>query len=113
MTRANKSDASHESHQVPHHVPPATIPPHIQPQVPDASDLGITPEQLQEIMGMFDTWDSDGSGSISLPELKDHMGASGFSASELDSMFHEFDEDGNGELDKVEFVRAMAGACYD
>jgi Ca2+-binding EF-hand superfamily protein len=80
---------------------------HIQPrQVPDASDLGITPEELHEIMGMFDTWDSDGSGSISLPELKGCMGSMSL------MRLMEFDADGNGELDKVEFVRAMASACY-
>jgi hypothetical protein len=106
VTTANNSDASR-------HMPrPAPNPPRLDAQLPDVSDLRITPEQLQEIIGMFDEWDSDGSGSISLPELKDRMGASGFSVSELESIFKEFDEDGNGELDKVEFVGAIASACY-
>jgi hypothetical protein len=86
--------------------------PHSQIQIPDASELHIDQQQLDEITEMFETWDSDGSGIISLSELKQCMGAGGFSESELESMFCKFDEDGNGELDKGEFVRAMVNACY-
>ena len=61
---------------------------------------------------MFDTWDSDGSGAISLTELKACMGDGGFTDKELEDMFSKFDIDGNGELDRTEFLCAMAGACY-
>ena len=62
----------------------------------------ITEEQREEILAIFEQWDEDGSGEISLEELQGAMITSGFSEDELEELFSRYDRDENGVLDKDE-----------
>ena len=55
----------------------------------------------------FNAFDRDGSGSISINEIREMLGESILDPSALDEMIGEIDEDGNGEIDMNEFKEMM------
>mmetsp|Transcript_6674 Transcript_6674/g.10943 ORF Transcript_6674/g.10943 Transcript_6674/m.10943 type:complete len:629 (-) Transcript_6674:29-1915(-) len=69
-----------------------------------ASDL--PPAEFQEIAGVFDLYDRDGSGEIELSELGDVMSSLGFtlSESEREKMFATLDVDNDGSVSREEFL---------
>ncbi|KAJ3328317.1 Centrin-4, partial [Blyttiomyces sp. JEL0837] len=72
-----------------------------------ANDL--TPEQKQEIREAFDLFDTDGSGTIDVKELKVAMRALGFEPKkdEIKKMILEVDKQGSGTIDFNEFLELM------
>ena len=80
--------------------------------ITDADDkIGqLTDAQLQEFKEAFDQYDSDGSGSIEAPELKNLMESIGSTPSddEVVEMIRIADADGSGSVDFFEFVTLMA-----
>lgn len=70
----------------------------------------LTTEQQKEIREVFDLFDSDGSGTIDLNELKIVMRALGFhpTQEEIEDIAKEFDTDGDPTLTLDEFLYVMA-----
>ncbi len=70
----------------------------------------LTPEQKQEIREAFDLFDTDGSGTIDVKELKVAMRALGFEPKkdEVKKMIMEVDKNGSGSIDFNEFLELMA-----
>ena len=70
----------------------------------------LTPEQKQEIREAFDLFDTDGSGTIDLKELKVAMRALGFEPKkeEVKKLIAEIDKNGSGTIDFNEFLEMMA-----
>lgn len=58
-----------------------------------------------EADAFFDSIDADGSDSIDLAELKDHLASTGYQPSAVDAIFPLLDADASGEIDREE-VRA-------
>ncbi|KAI8925750.1 hypothetical protein BC831DRAFT_459589 [Entophlyctis helioformis] len=69
----------------------------------------LTPEQKQEIREAFDLFDTDGSGTIDVKELKVAMRALGFEPKkeEIKRMMTEVDKSGTGTIDFNEFLELM------
>lgn len=69
----------------------------------------LSEEQLQELREAFDLFDTDGSGSIDVKELKVAMRALGFQVKkeEVRKMIADIDKDGNESIDFDEFVQMM------
>ncbi|KAJ3054111.1 hypothetical protein HK097_002631 [Rhizophlyctis rosea] len=69
----------------------------------------LTPEQKQEIREAFDLFDTDGSGTIDVKELKVAMRALGFEPKkdEIKRMIAEIDRSGSGTIDFNEFLELM------
>merc|ERR1739841_4578 len=69
----------------------------------------LTEEQKQEIKEAFDLFDTDGSGTIDVKELKVAMRALGFEPKkeEVKRMIAEIDKDGSGQVDFMEFMDLM------
>lgn len=70
----------------------------------------ITEEQLQQYLAAFSHFDKDGSGSITVHELRlvvDELGHR-VTNNELGAMMMEMDSDGNGSIDFSEFLAMMA-----
>mmetsp|Transcript_67962 Transcript_67962/g.167875 ORF Transcript_67962/g.167875 Transcript_67962/m.167875 type:complete len:181 (-) Transcript_67962:523-1065(-) len=67
---------------------------------------GLTEEQLMEIREVFDTFDSDGGGSIDVDELRKALRALGqqMTQQEAEALIQDMDESGEGEIDFMEFV---------
>ncbi|EOD05300.1 Hypothetical protein EMIHUDRAFT_62444, partial [Emiliania huxleyi CCMP1516] len=59
--------------------------------------------ETAEIRATFDSFDTDGSGSVSADELEAMLGQLGFTAGEVAEMVSQADTDKNGELDFDEF----------
>ncbi|KAJ3263429.1 hypothetical protein HDU76_012288, partial [Blyttiomyces sp. JEL0837] len=70
---------------------------------------GLTVEQLQELVEIFQLVDVDHGGTISTDELETLMKTLGLRATqtELDAMVKELDEAGTGEIDFESFVKGM------
>ncbi|KAK2080813.1 hypothetical protein QBZ16_000667 [Prototheca wickerhamii] len=71
--------------------------------------VGLTEEQRQEIREAFDLFDTDGSGTIDVRELKVAMRALGFQPKkeEIKKLVADFDKDGSGMIDYEEFLAVM------
>ncbi|RKP17473.1 centrin [Rozella allomycis CSF55] len=69
----------------------------------------LTAEQKQEIREAFDLFDTDGSGTIDLKELKVAMRALGFEPKkdEVKKLIAEIDKNGSGTIDFNEFLELM------
>ncbi|XP_065592920.1 uncharacterized protein LOC136048919 [Cyrtonyx montezumae] len=69
----------------------------------------LTEEQKQEIREAFDLFDTDGSGSIDIKELKVAMRALGFEPKkeEIKKMIADIDKEGNGTIDFEDFLAMM------
>ncbi|KAJ3220856.1 hypothetical protein HK099_003947 [Clydaea vesicula] len=69
----------------------------------------LTPEQKQEIREAFDLFDTDGSGTIDIKELKVAMRALGFEPKkeEIKKMISDIDK-GTGTMDFNEFLELMS-----
>merc|ERR1711985_172191 len=62
---------------------------------------GLTQDQVEEIKEAFDLFDTDGSGSIDVNELKVAMKALGMDAKseEIRKLINDIDSDGDGTID--------------
>lgn len=69
----------------------------------------LTEEQKQEIREAFDLFDTDGSGSIDIKELKVAMRALGFEPKkeEIKKMIADIDKEGSGTIDFEDFLAMM------
>lgn len=69
----------------------------------------LAPEQKQEIREAFDLFDTDGSGTIDVKELKVAMRALGFEPKkdEVKKMIASVDKQGTGSIDFNEFLELM------
>ncbi|KAG1934558.1 putative calcium-binding protein CML20 [Pimephales promelas] len=69
----------------------------------------LTEEQRQEIKEAFDLFDTDGSGSIDVKELKVAMRALGFEPKkeEIKKMIADIDKEGSGVIDFNDFLSMM------
>ena len=70
----------------------------------------ISLEEIENLKSVFELFDLDGGGTISIDELKEVMRALGQTTSEeeLRIMISEADKDGSMEIDFYEFVWLMA-----
>lgn len=70
----------------------------------------LTEEQKQEIREAFDLFDSDGSGTIDVKELKVAMRALGFEPKkeEIKKMIADIDKEGAGTIDFNDFLNLMS-----
>merc|ERR1712118_644154 len=70
---------------------------------------GLTQDQVEEIKEAFDLFDTDGSGSIDVNELKVAMKALGMDAKseEIRKLINDIDTDGDGTIDFDEFLAMM------
>ncbi|XP_033763477.1 calmodulin-beta-like [Pecten maximus] len=75
----------------------------------EADELSITVEELKAYRTAFKYCDVDGSGTISLLELKQAMQLQGASPTdeEMEKIIADFDDNGNGLLEFDEFVKLM------
>ncbi|KAM4732519.1 uncharacterized protein cetn4 [Anableps anableps] len=73
------------------------------------SKTELTEEQRQEIKEAFDLFDTDGTGTIEVKELKVAMRALGFEPKkeEIKKMVTDFVKDGSGTIDFDDFVSMM------
>ena len=69
----------------------------------------LAPEQVQEFRHVFNLFDADKSGNISLTELGSAMKSLGMKPTErqLTKMIAEVDKDGSGEIEFFEFVECF------
>jgi Ca2+-binding EF-hand superfamily protein len=67
--------------------------------------------ELKKLKAVFDTLDTDGSGSIGIQELADPFLALGIADNvlEVQTMIDRVDEDGSGEIEFKEFLRIVKG----
>jgi len=71
---------------------------------------GLSQENLRDMKALFDLFDIDGDGSISLTELETVMKTLGHcppNTEEIRQMMIDFDEDGNEVIDFTEFTKMM------
>ena len=73
-----------------------------------ATEKRISETQREDMLAIFDFWDDDHDGFITVSELEDAMGGSGLSVREVRDMFARYDTNNSGGLDAEEFVEAMA-----
>jgi len=71
---------------------------------------GLTKEETNEILKVFELFDKDGSGNIDSNELKDAMRALGIyvNKDQLKKQMEKADKDGSGSIEKMEFLSLMA-----
>jgi len=79
------------------------------------ADCGLSAQQVAECREAFDLFDTDGSGSIDIKELKVAMRALGFEVKkdEIKKMVDDLDRDGDGSVDFDEFMAMMTGKMGD
>ena len=75
----------------------------------------LTEEQKSEIREAFDLFDTDGSGTIDIKEMKVALRALGFDTSkeELRKLVAEVDKDGSGAVEFKEFLQMMTSKMAD
>lgn len=74
-------------------------------------NTNLTTEQIVELTTIFEEWDINKNGSISLQEMQQALIDSDFGEEELQAMFDEYDDNCNDELELGEFIKCMS-ACY-
>lgn len=78
------------------------------PQGPNELPLTMSEEQLSELRAIFDIFDTDGSGALTLPELQAALASCGMTRGEIRDLFESADVDQrDGHLDFCEFVSMM------
>merc|ERR1712086_984403 len=79
--------------------------------IENMADTGLSAQQVAECREAFDLFDTDGSGSIDIKELKVAMRALGFEVKkdEIKKMVDDLDRDGDGSVDFDEFMAMMSG----
>ncbi|KAF7649113.1 hypothetical protein LDENG_00146650 [Lucifuga dentata] len=80
-----------------------------QKKKPTAHKLDLTEEQKQEIKEAFDLFDTDGTGTIDVKELKVAMRALGFEPKkeEIKRMIADISKEGSGTIDFSDFLTIM------
>eukprot|EP00662_Eupelagonemidae_sp_cell21_P008559 gene8559-1440_t len=75
----------------------------------DIAVRGVTSSELQKYRNLFELYDADGSGCISLPELGDILPRMGIflGGEELAQLFQILDSDDSGELSFDEFIEVV------
>jgi len=75
----------------------------------------LTEDQKAEIREAFDLFDTDGSGTIDIKELKVAMRALGFDTTkeELRKLVAQVDKDGSGAVEFKEFLQMMTSKMAD
>ena len=74
----------------------------------------LTKEQEDEMGELFEMYDTDKSGSLSVRELTAAMTATGtFTREEVERIFEAADDDQSNEMDLAEFKAAFREAFYD
>jgi len=68
------------------------------------AEQALCDAQEATVIEMFNTWDKDGSGSVSCEELKKIFMTLGLKEAAIDAMFHAIDENKNGEIELQEFI---------
>lgn len=74
---------------------------------PPPPPRGLSPHQIEEINKIFSLYDTDGSGGLTVKELKDAMKDTFLTADEIQEMFSKSDRDEDTLLDKEEFRALM------
>ncbi|CAF0719920.1 unnamed protein product [Rotaria sordida] len=74
----------------------------------------LTSNQIKELRQAFDLFDTDHSGAISLPELKQALSALGVRVNDHEArqMFSAIDIDKNGRIEFEEFVEVVADSYF-
>ncbi len=73
----------------------------------------MTEEQEEELRAQFALYDADGSGTLTLDELKQATKHLGLAKGEVEKMFAQMDIDGNGEVTADEFVEGLKSTFAD
>jgi len=74
----------------------------------------VSDKEVEDLRKLFLDTDTDGSGTISIDEMKKafiQLGLTGKSA-EIESLMIEIDTDGSGEIDYTEFIASMLDEEY-
>eukprot|EP00301_Raphidiophrys_heterophryoidea_P020763 c5375_g1_i1.p1 GENE.c5375_g1_i1~~c5375_g1_i1.p1 ORF type:complete len:870 (-),score=269.80 c5375_g1_i1:166-2775(-) len=79
-------------------------------QIKDGIAAGLSRQQVEDYRKAFDHFDADGSGDLSIHEIKSVLQTQGMTMTteEVDQLVHDIDADGNGTIDFPEFLAAMA-----
>ena len=72
----------------------------------DNAGSKVDTEQMDEIREIFAIYDADGSGTITLGELKKALEGGSFSDAEIGAMFEQMDENHDNTVSFAEFVKA-------
>ena len=67
----------------------------------------LSDDDLEEIKHIFILYDKNTDGSLSIPELKDALLATGYDEEEMEALFEANDKDKNGKISLDEFVEMM------
>ncbi|XP_010783704.1 centrin-1-like [Notothenia coriiceps] len=69
--------------------------------------MELNEEQKQEIKEAFDLFDTDGTGTIDVKELKVGSWSNRDGRTCLSEMIDEADQDGDGEINEMDFMKIM------
>mmetsp|Transcript_10786 Transcript_10786/g.28284 ORF Transcript_10786/g.28284 Transcript_10786/m.28284 type:complete len:134 (-) Transcript_10786:373-774(-) len=72
----------------------------------------LTDEQTQELKEIFELYDVDNSGTISLAEIRPILVNCGYEDEEVSKIWKECDKDRSGELEFDEFISLMKQAYF-
>ena len=75
---------------------------------------GLTEFEIYEIKELFDQFDTDGSGTISVQELRSALSGIGLNDNQtINQIWSEVDRDKNGQIDLDEFITMLVGPNQD
>jgi Ca2+-binding EF-hand superfamily protein len=75
---------------------------------------GLTESEIWEIKELFDQFDIDGNGTISMQELKTALGGMGMNDNQtINQIWAEVDKDKSGYIDLDEFITMLVGPNQD
>jgi Ca2+-binding EF-hand superfamily protein len=75
---------------------------------------GLTEFEIHEIKELFDQFDTDGSGTISVQELRSALSGIGLNDNQtINQIWSEVDKDKNGYIDLDEFITMLVGPNQD
>jgi Ca2+-binding EF-hand superfamily protein len=75
---------------------------------------GLTESEIWEIKELFDQFDTDGNGTISVQEMRTALGGMGMNDNQtINQIWAEVDKDRSGYIDLDEFITMLIGANQD
>ena len=75
---------------------------------------GLTEHEIWEIKELFDQFDTDGNGTISVQELRTALGGIGLNDNQnINQIWSEVDKDKSGYIDLDEFITMLVGPNQD